>query len=249
MLRHPRQVSLRTKITRAVTGVFVLLVIGPFAPMSSAGAAAPTATVVDLGTAASYSVLAGAGVANTGDGHLARPRPRAQSPGVIAGFPPGHGHGTIHDKDAAAERHSRTGRTPTTPRPPRPAGTRRGPGGSDVPPGVYTSAAAVTNTRTMTLDADGDSNAVFVFQIGAAFSSAAASKVVLTNGALANNVYWQVLGAVSLGAGASRRDVPRGGCGLLRRRRRAEGSHPHAEHRRPREQPDHQAQGRPDRAR
>ena len=54
----------------------------------------------------------------------------------------------------------------------------------------------------MTLDADGDSNAVFIFQINAAASSAAGSKVVLTDGALANNVYWQVVGAISLGAGA-----------------------------------------------
>ena len=54
----------------------------------------------------------------------------------------------------------------------------------------------------MTLDADGDSSAVFIFQINAALSSAAGSKVVLTDGALANNVYWQVVGAVSLGAGA-----------------------------------------------
>jgi hypothetical protein len=54
----------------------------------------------------------------------------------------------------------------------------------------------------MTLDAGGDSSAVFVFQVGAAFSSAAATKIVLTNGALANNVYWQVVGAVAIGAGA-----------------------------------------------
>ena len=69
-------------------------------------------------------------------------------------------------------------------------------------PGVHTTVAAFTNTGTVTLDADGDSSAVFVFQVGAAFSSAAASKVVLTDGALANNVFWQVAGAVSLGAGA-----------------------------------------------
>ena len=54
----------------------------------------------------------------------------------------------------------------------------------------------------VTLDADGDSSAVFVFQIGAALSPAAGSKVLLTDGALANNVFWQVEGAVSLGAGA-----------------------------------------------
>ena len=69
-------------------------------------------------------------------------------------------------------------------------------------PGVHTTAAAFSNTGTMTLDADGDSDAVFIFQINAALSSAAASKVVLTDGALANNVYWQVVGAISLGAGA-----------------------------------------------
>ncbi len=69
-------------------------------------------------------------------------------------------------------------------------------------PGVYSSAAAVSNTGTMTLDADGNSNAVFIFQVNAALSSAASSKVVLTDGALANSVYWQVVGAVSLGAGS-----------------------------------------------
>ena len=69
-------------------------------------------------------------------------------------------------------------------------------------PGVHSSVVAFANTGTMTLDADGDSSAVFVFQVGAAFSPAALSKVVLTNGALANNVFWQINGAVSLGANA-----------------------------------------------
>ena len=42
---------------------------------------------------------------------------------------------------------------------------------------------------------------MFVFQVGAAFSSAAGSKVVLTDGALANNVFWQASGAVAIAAG------------------------------------------------
>ena len=74
--------------------------------------------------------------------------------------------------------------------------------GNTFTPGVHTTGAAFSNTGTITLDAGGDPNGVFVFQIGAAMSSAAASKVVLKGGALANNVYWQVVGAVSLGAGA-----------------------------------------------
>ncbi len=74
--------------------------------------------------------------------------------------------------------------------------------GATFHPGVHKTVAAFTNTGTITLDADGDQSAVFVFQIGAAYSSAAGAKVVLTDGALANNVFWQVVGAVSLGAGA-----------------------------------------------
>ena len=85
-------------------------------------------------------------------------------------------------------------------RAPRPS--RGDQGGKTFHPGVHTTVAAFTNTGTITFDADGDSSAVFVFQVGAAFSSAAASKVVLTDGALANNVFWQVAGAVSLGARA-----------------------------------------------
>jgi hypothetical protein len=55
----------------------------------------------------------------------------------------------------------------------------------------------------MTLNGGGDPNAVFVFQVEAALNTGASSAIVLTNGAKASNVFWQVLGAANTGAGSS----------------------------------------------
>jgi hypothetical protein len=210
--RFIRQISIRTRPARTAVGLSALLVAGTLAVGSPASAgvsasavAAPSsATFVDLGTAATYSILAGTSVANTGSGTVLAGDLGLSPSGAISGFPPGTLAGTIHDKDAAAEAAqsdradayaaaaAQTGGTAF-------AGDQAG---VTFHPGVHSTAAAFSNTGTITLDADGDANAVFVFQIGAALSSAALSKVVLTDGALANNVYWQVVGAISLGAGA-----------------------------------------------
>ena len=69
--------------------------------------------------------------------------------------------------------------------------------------GVYFAGAAIANSGTLTLDGQNDPNAVFIFQIGAALGVAAASNIVLTNQASANNVYWVSLGAIGIGAGAT----------------------------------------------
>ena len=70
--------------------------------------------------------------------------------------------------------------------------------GSTYSPGIYQTGSAFALTGTMTLDARGDPNAVSVFQIEAAMNTAAASWVVLANGAQAGNVYWQAVGANTL---------------------------------------------------
>lgn len=198
-------------MARVAIGALALLVATPFAPASAApapSAGAPAslgaATFIDLGTAETYAVLAGAGVSNTGAATVLAGDLGLSPGGVIAGFPPGTTQGTIHDKDADAEQ-AQSDRQAAYDDALGQASTATFAGdqaGKIFKPGVHTSAAAVTNTGTITLDADGDSGAVFVFQIGGALSSAAATKVVLTDGALANNVYFQVVGAVSLGAGA-----------------------------------------------
>jgi len=69
--------------------------------------------------------------------------------------------------------------------------------------GVYFGGAAIANSGTITLDGQNDPNAVFIFQIDAAFGVAAASKILLINQASANNVYWVTLGAIGIGAAAT----------------------------------------------
>ncbi|MDP3893054.1 ice-binding family protein, partial [Nocardioides sp.] len=168
-------------------------------------ALAASATFVDLGTAASYSVLAGTGVANTGAGSVLDGDLGLSPAGLIAGFPPGTVNGTINDKNASAgtaQNHRQAAYTAAAAQTST-ASFAGDQAGATFTPGVHTAAAAISNSGTVTLDAEGDDSAVFVFQVGAALSSAAATKVVLTDGALANNVYWQVGGALSLGAGAA----------------------------------------------
>lgn len=72
--------------------------------------------------------------------------------------------------------------------------------GDTLEAGVYQSPALTTLNGLLYLDALGDSNAVFIFQIQAAFSSAVAAKIQLLNGAQACNVFWKVEGVVSLAA-------------------------------------------------
>ena len=69
--------------------------------------------------------------------------------------------------------------------------------------GVYSAAAAISLTGTMTLDGQNDPNAVFIFQVNAALTTAASSTIHLINGAQASNVFWQVNGAVTTGASSS----------------------------------------------
>ena len=207
--RSTRRRSTRTGMARFAFGLSGLLLLGPLAAAPATAAPAPAAlagaTFIDLASAADYSVLAGTGVANTGAATVLAADLGLSPSGAITGFPPGTTAGTIHDKDAAAEQaqSDRQAAYDAAVAQPSTAAFAGDVAGTTFKPGVHTSVAAVTNSGTVTLDADGDPSAVFVFQIGAALSSAAASKVVLTDGALANNVYWQVVGAVSLGAGAS----------------------------------------------
>jgi hypothetical protein len=80
-------------------------------------------------------------------------------------------------------------------------------GGLSLRPGVYKSAsgAFLITGSDLTLDANGDANAVWVFQMASSLTvgtPTAPRSIVLANGALAKNVYWQVGSAATInGAG------------------------------------------------
>lgn len=72
--------------------------------------------------------------------------------------------------------------------------------GETLLPGVYDVVTPAAIQGILTLDGGGDPNARFVIRVAGALTSVAASQVVLTNGATANNVFWVSLGATALGA-------------------------------------------------
>jgi hypothetical protein len=70
--------------------------------------------------------------------------------------------------------------------------------GQTLAPGVYTWGTPVSITTDLTLN--GNATDVWVFQIAGTLNMTAAKNVILTGGALAKNVFWQVSGAVTMGA-------------------------------------------------
>ena len=162
-----------------------------------------TTVPVELGLARTFSVLGGS-VSNTGPTILAGEL--GVSPGVtIGGFPPGIANGPPHAADAAAAQARSDLQLAWNDAVARPAATTIGGdlAAMTLVSGVYHAAAAVSLSTTLRLDAQGDADAVFLFQIDGAFDTAAASTVVLVNGAQASHVFWVVTGAVTLGAMSS----------------------------------------------
>jgi hypothetical protein len=157
-----------------------------------------------LGAAAPYSVLAWTAVVST-DSTSVSGDVGVSPESDVRGFPPGIVGGDINaDNSAAASAQgdldaafvALAAKTPTT----ELSGDLNG---TTLPPGVVHSTAALALTGTLTLDAANDADAIFVIQVNAALNTAAASKVVLINGARASNVFWVVEGAAGIGANAS----------------------------------------------
>ncbi len=193
------------KALGALAGALVIAGCGVAAP----SAVAASTSMVDLGTASTYAVLSGASVGNTVSAPATPHTTLRGNLGVKAnaqptGFPPGVVTGAVNvGNAAAAQAHAdlvaayndvagRTGGTVLD-------GALAG---ATITPGLHTIAGAVSNAGTVTLDGEGDPNAVFVFQVGGAMAMAAGSHVVLTRGARASRVFWQVNGAGAIGANA-----------------------------------------------
>ncbi|MCU1521715.1 MAG: hypothetical protein JWN19_2100, partial [Arthrobacter sp.] len=180
------------------TGVFALALTLVW--QSPAFAAAP----VNLGTAGSFSVLAGATVTNTGlttlEGDL------GVSPGTATtGFPPGIVGGTVHAADATAL-GAQSDLTAAYDEAADLALTASVSGdlvGRTLPAGVYKSTGPLAVSGSLTLDGQGNPDSVFIFQIASTLTTATSSNIILTNNAQACNVYWQVGSSATLGTASS----------------------------------------------
>ncbi len=155
-----------------------------------------------LGSAASYTVLAGSAITNTGATNITGDV--GVSPGTaITGLPVSQPTGgTIHAGDAVAAQAKADLATAYASLAGMPCTvTMSGVdlGGQTLGPGVYCFASSAGLTGTLNLDAHGDANAVFVFQIGSTLTTAGGSSVILSNGAQIGNVWWQIGSSATLG--------------------------------------------------
>ena len=73
-------------------------------------------------------------------------------------------------------------------------------GGLTLTPGLYKWTTNVSISKNVTLA--GGANDVFILQIAGTLTQASATRVTLTGGAQAKNVFWQSAGAVTIGTGA-----------------------------------------------
>ena len=73
-------------------------------------------------------------------------------------------------------------------------------GGQTLTPGVYTFGTGVSMNTDVVIDGTADD--IFIIQIAGNLVLAANKKVTLSGGAQAKNIFWQVAGNVSVGAGA-----------------------------------------------
>jgi hypothetical protein len=162
-----------------------------------------TMPAVALAGAANFAVLAGSAVTSTGATNITGDL--GLSPGTsIGGFPPGILVGTklINDPlsiqaklDATAAYNDLAGRTSTD------IVTLSGNiGGLTLTPGLYKSTSTLSiSSGDVTFDAKGNANAVFIIQIASSLTTTSGRKVILSGGAVASNIYWQVGSSATFG--------------------------------------------------
>lgn len=157
-----------------------------------------------LGAAASFGVLAGSTVNNTGatsilEGDL------GVAPGLtLTGFPPGlmqGGRMYAGDSNASQAQSDVTAAYGLLAGDPCTRDlTGRDVGGLTLAQGVYCFSSEAQLTGTLVLDAQGDPSAVFVFQVGSNLTTAGNASVVFIHGGQSCRAFWQIGGSATLGA-------------------------------------------------
>ena len=177
---------------------------------------------VDLNSVERFGIIAGVGVSNNAGFSEIHNMDVGISPGVrssITGFPPAIiVNGAIYASDdlvpagvAAMLVQAKQDLTnaylfaegATSPAPATVSGDQ---GGLTLAPGIYKSTSTLLiQSGDLTLDAQGNPNAVWIFQIASDFTTVggAGGSVILSGGAQAKNVFWQVGSSATIGNGTA----------------------------------------------
>jgi hypothetical protein len=186
----------------------LLAVIFPIAVLLFAAGFATNAdaqTAPGLGAAASYAVLGGQTVTNTGPTTITGDL--GVSPGTaVTNFPPGIvAGGSIHSADANAldaQGAVTTAYNALAAQPCTADLTGQDLGGMTLTEGVYCFSSSAQLTGQLTLNAQGNASAVFIFKTGSStLTTASNSSVMVTNGGVDCNVFWRVGSSATIGTG------------------------------------------------
>ena len=174
------------------------MVMALMAPLWTLFAAGPAP--VDLKSAAPFTILATSTTTTTGGGVINGDV--GLFPVGSQGIPPGNVHGTIHNGDpiAAQAQSDLTAAIIASSPAQLPGGINVGAelGGKTLVGGVYESPSGSYGiTGDLTLFGGPDD--VWVFQMASTLTVAVSGKVILTGGAQARNVFWQVGSSATLG--------------------------------------------------
>src|ERR1700674_3253589 len=193
-------VNPRKKVSALLLGAAVALCL--MGANLAAAQAPPAQAPIELGSAGTFAVLAGSTVTNTGPSLINGDLGVWPGTAFVPGTPPATVNGAIYAGDIPAQ-HAQASLTiaynDAAGRSTAPISMAGDLGGQTLAPGVYKSTSTLAITGDLTLDGNGDPNAVFIFQIGSALTVATHGRVVLSGGAKAANVFWQVGSSATLG--------------------------------------------------
>jgi hypothetical protein len=218
---HPREEGRMRRILATLVALSLVMSMftGVFAPVPEARAAGPAA--VNLGTAGNFVILAETGISTTGTTHVTgdigvSPAHATFITGFGLNLPAGSAFSTsalvtgkvyaadyapptpinmgiaVGDMETAYTNAANT----TIPTPTVGLGAGTIALGTILAPGVYKWSTGVTIPNGVTLN--GGPNDVWIFQIAGTLDIAVNQQVLLTGGAQAKNIFWQVAGAVTL---------------------------------------------------
>jgi len=194
----------RVVLTFASTSLLTLVSTFSFALSALLATAAPAMATPILGAAQGFSVLGAATVTNTGTTKLLGDL--GVSPGTsITGQASIALNGSIHLNDGIVQTaqndafnlyNNLAGKAVTANL------SSQDLGGLVLTPGVYFFASSAQLTGHLQLDAQNDPNALFVFLITSALTTASNSSVGIVNGGANNGIYWHIGSSATLGTGS-----------------------------------------------